>query len=284
MVHRAGPRAEKIGLDAQAALKTKADAEGYVRSDARKSPGALASSPTKRPSMPVTGKLDRDAYTIEKVIFESRPGLLVTANLYLPKGAKGPRPGVVGSCGHSHTGKAEPAYQSFCQGLARMGYVVLIFDPIGQGERLQYGHVEKPERPGVGVGEHLLAGNQQFLVGEFFGSWRAWDGIRASTICCRGRKWSRSVGITGAPRRRHDDDGCAASILAGRWGTRLLRHDLRRNMENELPADTEQCPPHCLAWDSITATSSPRWPEAGRDLARKRLLRRSRFGGSVSSP
>ncbi len=49
-----------------------------------------------------------------------------------------PVPGVVGSCGHSDNGKAAEAYQSFAQGLARQGYACLIFDPIGQGERLQY--------------------------------------------------------------------------------------------------------------------------------------------------
>jgi len=119
--------AEKIGLDAQAALKTKADAEAYIAGVRKKIAHCFGPFPEKTPlNAKVTGKLDRDAYTIEKVIFESRPGFLVTANLYLPKGAKGPRPGVVGSCGHSHDGKASPAYQSFCQGLARMGYVVLM--------------------------------------------------------------------------------------------------------------------------------------------------------------
>ena len=127
--------------------------------------------PEKTPlNAKVTGTVDRDAYTIEKVIFESRPRFYVTANLYLPKGAKVRDRAWSVRAATRLTARAEPAYQSFAQGLARMGYVVLIFDPIGQGERLQYGHVEKPERPGVGVGEHLLAGNQQFLVGEFFGS------------------------------------------------------------------------------------------------------------------
>ncbi|MBA4192172.1 MAG: hypothetical protein C0467_29705, partial [Planctomycetaceae bacterium] len=160
------------------------------------------------------------------------------------------RPGVVGSCGHSHNGKAEPAYQSFCQGLARMGYVVLIFDPIGQGERLQYGHVEKPERPGVGVGEHLLAGNQQFLVGEFFGSWRAWDGIRAlDYLLSRPEVDPKHVGITG-----NSGGGTMTTWLCGvesRWtmaAPSCFVTTFRRNMENELPADTEQCPPHCLAF------------------------------------
>ena len=41
------------------------------------------------------------------------------------------RPGVVGVCGHSDNGKAAGTYQSFAQGLARLGYVVLIIDPAG---------------------------------------------------------------------------------------------------------------------------------------------------------
>lgn len=242
--------AEARGAEARAKLKTKADAEAYVRDARAKVAKCFGPFPAKTPlNAKVTGKLERDAYTIEKVIFESRPGFHVTANLYLPKGAKGPRPGVVGSCGHSHGGKAEAAYQSFSQGLARMGYVVLIFDPIGQGERLQYAHVEKPHRPGVGVGEHLLAGNQQFLVGEFFGSWRAWDGVRAlDYLLSRPEVDPKHVGITG-----NSGGGTMTTWLCGvdsRWtmaAPACFVTTFRRNLENELPADTEQCPPRALA-------------------------------------
>ena len=63
--------------------------------------------PEKTPHNPrVTGVVKRDQYTIEKVIFESRPEFPVTANLYVPTGRKFPLPGVVGSCGHSNNGKA----------------------------------------------------------------------------------------------------------------------------------------------------------------------------------
>ncbi len=243
--------AEKIGTDARAKLKTKADAETYIRGVRDKIATCFGKFPEKTPlNAKVTGKLERDAYTIEKVIFESRPGFYVTANLYVPHAAKKKKlPGVVGSCGHSHNGKAEPAYQSFCQGLARMGYVVLIFDPIGQGERLQYAHLEKPGRPGVGVGEHLLAGNQQFLVGEFFGSWRAWDGIRAlDYLLSRPEVDPKHVGITG-----NSGGGTMTTWLCGvepRWtmaAPSCFVTTFRRNLENELPADTEQCPPRALA-------------------------------------
>jgi dienelactone hydrolase len=244
--------AEKIGESARAKLKTKADAEAYVAEVRKKVAKCFGAFPEKTPlNAKVTGKLERDAYTIEKVIFESRPNFFVTANLYVPHAAKKGKklPGVVGSCGHSHNGKAEPAYQSFCQGLARMGYVVLIFDPIGQGERLQYAHVGKEHRPGVGVGEHLLAGNQQFLVGEFFGSWRAWDGIRAlDYLLSRPEVDPQHVGITG-----NSGGATMTTWLCGldtRWtmgAPGCFVSTFRRNLENELPQDTEQCPPHALA-------------------------------------
>lgn len=244
--------AEKVGDAFRAAVRSKADAEAYVRDTRARVAKCFGPFPEKTPlNAKVTGKLDRDTYTIEKVTFESRPQFFVTANLYVPHAAKKGKklPGVVGSCGHSHDGKAAEAYQSFAQGLARMGYVVLIFDPIGQGERLQYAHVEKDHRPGVGVGEHLLAGNQQFLVGEFFGSWRAWDGIRAlDYLLSRPEVDPKHVGITG-----NSGGGTMTTWLCGvesRWtmaAPACFVTTMRRNLENELPQDTEQCPPHALA-------------------------------------
>jgi dienelactone hydrolase len=241
---------ERASLARQAKLKTRDDAENYIRTVKEKIAKSFGAFPEKTPlNARITGKVERDAYTIEKIVFESRPGFLVTANLYVPKGAKEPRPGVVGSCGHSTNGKAEPAYQSFCQGLARMGYVVLIYDPIGQGERLQYGHLKGKGGPGVGVGEHLLAGNQQFLVGEFLGTWRAWDGIRAlDYLLSRPEVDPKHLGITG-----NSGGGTVTTWLCGlepRWtmaAPACFTTTFRRNLENELPADTEQCPPHALA-------------------------------------
>jgi dienelactone hydrolase len=242
--------AERAGQEALSALHTRADAEAYVKAVRHKIQLCFGPFPEKTPlNARVTGIVRRDAYTIEKVIFESRPQFLVTANLYVPAGKKRPLPGVVGTCGHSSNGKAAEAYQSFAQGLARLGYVVLLFDPIGQGERLQYGHLTSKSRPRVGVGEHLQAGNQQFLVGEFLGSWRAWDGIRAlDYLLSRPEVDPRHVGVTG-----NSGGGTMTTWLCGvepRWtmaAPSCFVTTFRRNMENELPADTEQCPPRALA-------------------------------------
>src|SRR6185312_4374268 len=146
----------------------------------------------------VTGSLERGAYRVEKVLFESRPGFPVAANLYLPAGT-GKRPAVVGACGHWPDGKAALQYQAFAQGLARQGYVVLIFDPIGQGERLQYPDANlRGTLPPGGVAEHLRAGAQMQLVGEFLGTWMAWDGIRAlDYLLTRPEVDPTRVGVTG---------------------------------------------------------------------------------------
>ena len=128
---------QKLAELRQAKLTTKAEAEAHVQAVRGLIRESFGSFPERTPLKPrITGVVEREAYRIEKVIFESRPEFLVTANLYVPKGRKFPLPGVVGSCGHSTNGKAAEAYQSFAQGLARQGYVVLIFDPIGQGERI----------------------------------------------------------------------------------------------------------------------------------------------------
>ncbi|MEO8426900.1 MAG: acetylxylan esterase [Verrucomicrobiota bacterium] len=234
----------------KAALKTKADAEAYLVSVRERIRACFGPFPEKTPlNARITGVVEREVYRIEKVIFESRPGLLVTGNLYVPKDRAVPLPGVIGLCGHSENGKAQDVYQSFSQGLARLGYVVFIIDPIGQGERLQYPDAHLKSRIGVGVREHLHAGNQQFLVGEFFGAWRAWDGIRAlDYLLTRPEVDSRRVGVTG-----NSGGGTMSTWLCGldsRWtmaAPSCFVTTFRRNLENEEAADTEQCPPRALA-------------------------------------
>ena len=127
----------------------------------------------------VTGVVERPGYRIEKLTFESRPRLYVTANLYIPPGA-GRRPAILGPLGHSRNGKAWPSYQKLFSNLARKGYVVLAYDPFGQGERIEYPGARTGESAlGGGTSEHEHAGRRLILVGANFGLFRAWDGIRA---------------------------------------------------------------------------------------------------------
>jgi len=240
--------AERRGNALRDALRTEQDALAYVKSCQQRARLCFGPEPEKTPLLARTTRIEeRDTYRIENVIFESRPGFLVTANLYVPKRA-GKCPGVVGTCGHSANGKAAEAYQFFAQGLARQGYVVLIYDPIGQGERLQYSTPDAKSKFSPGVNEHIQMGNQQYLVGEFLGSWFAWDGIRAlDYLLSRDEVDPNHIGLTG-----NSGGGTQTTWLCAveqRWtmaAPACFVTTFRRNAENELPADTEQCPPRAL--------------------------------------
>jgi hypothetical protein len=105
--------AEGRGNARRDALKTKADAEAYVKSVQERIRQSFGPMPEKTPlNAKITSTVQRDAYRIENIVFESRPGYLVTGNLYLPTGRSGKMPATVGVCGHSLNGKAAEAYQS----------------------------------------------------------------------------------------------------------------------------------------------------------------------------
>ncbi len=123
----------------------------------------------------VTGTLDRPDYTVEKVLFESRPGFLVSANLYLPKGG-GRRAAVLNLIGHSPAGKATERNQRLCIALARKGLVALAIDAIGQGERQIPDYLSFGRPPG---NAHQIIGAQAFLAGTHVFNIMAWDAIRA---------------------------------------------------------------------------------------------------------
>lgn len=243
-------QAEQRNLAALEALKTADDVHEHLRSIRDRIRQCFGPEPPRTPlNAQTVGILERDEYVIEKVIFHSRPNYPVTANLYIPRNRSQRMPAVVGTCGHSTLGKTEVAYQSFAQALARLGFVCLIYDPVSQGERLQYTREDLTSEVGPGVNEHLLAGNQQFLVGEFLGMWRAWDGIRAlDYLLTRPEVDPNRVGVTG-----NSGGGTLTTWLAGldsRWAMvapSCFVTTFRRNLENELPADTEQCPPLALA-------------------------------------
>ncbi len=153
----------------------------------------------KSPLNPSTaGTLERRDYRIEKVIFESLPQVYVTAHLYIPKAGQPPFPAVLAPLGHTREGKAYRNYQVVYQTLARKGYVVLAFDPFGQGERAQYLD-PRTGRSRLGpTGEHSQAGRPLLLLGATFAQYRVWDGIRAlDYLLTRPEVDPERVGCTG---------------------------------------------------------------------------------------
>ncbi len=116
----------------------------------------------------------RDGYSIEEILFESHPGIHVTAMLFLPDAVRFPgrNPGVIVTCGHSKSGKAYSGYQRMCVMLAKAGIAALVYDPFDQGERIQ--------KKGLsGVHGHNAIGACATLVGMSMAQLRIWDGMRA---------------------------------------------------------------------------------------------------------
>ncbi len=88
----------------------------------------------------ITGKLETDRFTVEKLHFQSLPGLYVTANLYVPKGLTAPAPAILYVCGHGSTIIDKVSYgnkigyQHHPAWFAENGYVCLIVDTLQLGE------------------------------------------------------------------------------------------------------------------------------------------------------
>jgi cephalosporin-C deacetylase-like acetyl esterase len=125
----------------------------------------------------ITGSIQGEGYTIEKVIFESLPGFYVTANLYRPN-QPGRYPGILLQAGHTQEGK--PEGQLLAANLALKGFVILAFDPVGQGEREQtYDQRVGHALAGWSVPEHIQAGGQSILINQSVARYFIWDAKRA---------------------------------------------------------------------------------------------------------
>ena len=147
--------------------------------------GLVGGKPETTPlNVRTTGAFDRTSYRVEKLVYESQPGLHVPANLYIPKNHTQPYPGVLFQMGHSLNGKAAEPYQKCCQALTQLGYLVLAIEPMGQGERTYY------PRPNGGVltrldsadDEHTRPGKQMLLVGDTATRMQTWDAVRSLDV------------------------------------------------------------------------------------------------------
>jgi len=152
--------------------------QAYVRERILSAIGAF---PDRTPLNPRSvGILQREGYNIERIIFESQPGLFVTANLYLPTSGTPPFPGILVPLGHESGAKAHDAWQRLLVTFARNGFVALTYDPIGQGERIQlYDPDLKGSKAKDSTKEHTIVGIQCLLTGQNLARYTIWDAMRA---------------------------------------------------------------------------------------------------------
>lgn len=151
--------------DALASVEDVRRWQQHVRRCALEALGGLPADDT--PLNPqVCGELKADGFRVRKVMYESQPGALVTAALYLPDRLSGKTGAVLFVCGHSEEAKGSPEYQAVCQRLALNGLVVLAVDPPGQGERKSYLDSDGREIVRWGTTEHDYAGLQCWWLGQ----------------------------------------------------------------------------------------------------------------------
>ena len=86
------------------------------------------------------GEFQRTGYRVEKLIFQTRPGVWMTANAYVPdkpdnSDKPGRLPAILNVHGHWSGAKQDPVVQSRCIAAARLGFFVLCVDAFGAGER-----------------------------------------------------------------------------------------------------------------------------------------------------
>lgn len=136
---------------------------------------------TKTPLNPVvTGVVQKQGYRVENIIYESLPGYYVPASLFIPDHLVKPAPAILFCSGHSAQAYRRDLYQLPLLNLVKKGFIVLAFDPVAQGERMQY-YDAKTGTSSVGPStkEHAYPAPQAFLLGQSVARYFVWDGIRA---------------------------------------------------------------------------------------------------------
>jgi cephalosporin-C deacetylase-like acetyl esterase len=155
----------------------------------------------------VLGTIDREGYRVERVVFQARPGVWMTANAYVPEAA-GKRPAILAVHGHWRGAKQDPVVQARCIGAARLGFFVLAVDAFGAGER------------GVGkaLGEYHgeMTAATLLPVGLPLSGLQAYENLRAvDYLRSRPEVDGERIGITGA------SGGGNQAMYSGAWDDRL---------------------------------------------------------------
>ena len=179
-----GGRLEKLDAEwdeQRAAIKTPEDLEARNSFVRARFEDMIGGYPERTPLEPViVDSFERDGYRVENVMFQSRPNFWVTGNVYIPTTGDGPFPGIISPCGHYALARMQPDYQYAYLSLVKAGFVVLAFDPIGQGERRHYWNPATDETEvGNAIYEHSMPGQSLILLGENLTQYRIWDAMRA---------------------------------------------------------------------------------------------------------
>ncbi|MBX7259965.1 MAG: acetylxylan esterase, partial [Candidatus Hydrogenedentes bacterium] len=167
--------------------------------------GAWPEPPPLEPR--ILGSFDRDGYRVEKLVFQTLPGVWMTANAYVPA-RPGPMPAILQVHGHWPGAKQDPVVQARCIGAARQGYFVLSVDAFGAGERAI----------GTALGEYHgeMTAATLFPVGLPLSGLQVYENGRALDYLATRREVDPAhIGITGA------SGGGNQTMYAAAWDERF---------------------------------------------------------------
>lgn len=227
------------------AITTQEEALAYqihIREAFKRCLGPLPECPPGR--VEVMNSRSHGDYAVDSVRIESVPGVFITANFYYPTSSASPRPAVLFPCGHSPEGKASPMYVSFGVEAAKNGLCVLIYDPIGQGERrLRSGQPEEGWMSPVDA--HCFIDRQMSTVGEHLAPFMVAESVRAlDYLLSRPEVDSNRVAVSG------NSGGGMMSAYMGAYDDRIhvvapscYITELRALLQRILAQDAEQCTP-----------------------------------------
>jgi dienelactone hydrolase len=141
----------------------------FLRKQILASAGLLPTSEKNPLNAQIFGRLEREGYTIEKVLLETYPGFYLGGNLYRPRGRQGPFPAITSPHGHFTYGRLENtplvSTPARCINLARQGFVVFSYDMVGYNDTDQV--------------PHEFGGNRDALWNMSSFGLHLWDSIRA---------------------------------------------------------------------------------------------------------
>jgi hypothetical protein len=139
---RGGVRTNDQGADFQAPATAEAwrDRAAHLREQMLVTLGLWPMFPRTPLDPRVYGKLERDGYTIEKVVLETFPGFTLSGNLYRPATMTGKVPGILCPHGHWQDGRVNPEVQQRCIRWAKLGCVVFLYDMVGYNDSKPFTH------------------------------------------------------------------------------------------------------------------------------------------------
>ena len=131
-----------------------------------------------------------DEFSAQQIYFQSVPGRFITASLFIPKG-EGPFPAILLMHGHTKKGRLDENLQKTAQRMVQFGYVVLLVDAFGSGDRATV-HTKYEYHGG-------MLGSMLFNIGEPLLGIQVVDNMRAvDFLCSLPMVDSEKIGATGS--------------------------------------------------------------------------------------